>query len=63
MPIPVVITAFADRTFTFITKTPPNTYFLKKAAEIEKGSDDAGQGRAPSAGSRRRSCARSPRSR
>ena len=29
MPVPVVITAFADRTFSFITKTPPNTYFLK----------------------------------
>jgi len=28
MPVPVVITAYADRTFTFITKTPPNTYFL-----------------------------------
>ena len=37
MPIPVVITAYADRTFTFITKTPPNTYFLKKAAGITKG--------------------------
>ncbi len=32
MPVPVVITAFGDRTFSFITKTPPNTYFLKKAA-------------------------------
>jgi large subunit ribosomal protein L11 len=37
MPIPVVITAFGDRTFTFIMKTPPNTYFLKKAAGISKG--------------------------
>ena len=45
MPIPVVITAFGDRTFTFITKTPPNTYFLKKAAGITKGTTDAGQGR------------------
>ena len=45
MPIPVVITAFADRTFTFITKTPPNTYFLKKAAKIDKGSQTVGQGR------------------
>ena len=44
MPIPVVITAFADRTFTFITKTPPNTYFLKKAAEIDKGATAAGKG-------------------
>ena len=37
-PTPVVITAYADRTFTFITKTPPTSYFLKKAAGIEKGS-------------------------
>ena len=44
MPIPVVITAYADRTFTFITKTPPNTYFIKKAAGIEKGSQTAGKG-------------------
>ena len=37
-PIPVVITAFSDRSFTFITKMPPNSYFIKKAAKIEKGS-------------------------
>jgi large subunit ribosomal protein L11 len=43
MPIPVVITAFADRTFSFITKTPPNTYFLKQAAKIEKGSQTVGK--------------------
>jgi large subunit ribosomal protein L11 len=42
MPVPVVITAYADRTFSFITKTPPNTYFLKKAAQIEKGSQTVG---------------------
>lgn len=36
MPIPVVITAYADRTFSFITKTPPNTYFLLKAAKISR---------------------------
>jgi len=30
MPIPVVITAYADRTFTFITKPPPNTHFLPR---------------------------------
>jgi large subunit ribosomal protein L11 len=41
-PIPVVITAFSDRTFTFITKLPPNTYFVKKAAKIEKGSQTTG---------------------
>jgi large subunit ribosomal protein L11 len=44
MPIPVVITAFADRSFTFIMKTPPNTYFLKKAAGITKGSQTVGKG-------------------
>ena len=43
-PTPVVITAFADRTFTFILKTPPNTYFLKKAADITKGSLTPGKG-------------------
>jgi large subunit ribosomal protein L11 len=44
MPIPVVITAFGDRTFTFITKTPPNTYFLKKAAGITAGTTTPGKG-------------------
>jgi large subunit ribosomal protein L11 len=44
MPIPVVITAFGDRSFTFVTKSPPNTYFLKKAAGIEKGSQTTGKG-------------------
>jgi large subunit ribosomal protein L11 len=37
-PIPVVITAYKDKTFTFVTKTPPNTHFLKKAAGKQKGS-------------------------
>ena len=37
MPIPVVITAYTDRTFSFITKTPPASFLLKKAAKIEKG--------------------------
>ena len=41
-PIPVVITAFSDRSFTFITKQPPNTYFIKKAAKIEKGAQTPG---------------------
>ena len=44
MPIPVVITAYGDRTFTFVTKTPPVSYFLKKAAGIEKGSQTTGKG-------------------
>ena len=43
MPIPVVITAYADRSFSFITKTPPNTHFLKKAAKIDKGSQTVGK--------------------
>jgi len=38
MPIPVVITAFADKSFTFVMKTPPATYMIKKAAGITKGS-------------------------
>jgi large subunit ribosomal protein L11 len=38
MPVPVVITAYADRTFSLITKTPPASYFLKKAAKVSKGS-------------------------
>jgi large subunit ribosomal protein L11 len=42
MPIPVVITAFSDRTFTFITKQPPNSYFIMKAAKIEKGAQTPG---------------------
>jgi len=46
MPVPVVITAYADRTFSFITKTPPNTYFLKKAAGITKGTTTPGKGAA-----------------
>ena len=38
LPIPVVITAFADKSFTFIMKTPPATILIKKAAKLEKGS-------------------------
>ncbi|MGI9259474.1 MAG: 50S ribosomal protein L11 [Gammaproteobacteria bacterium] len=38
MPIPVVITVYADKSFTFITKTPPAAVLLKKAAGIKKGS-------------------------
>jgi large subunit ribosomal protein L11 len=38
LPIPVVITAFADKSFTFVMKTPPATILIKKAAKIEKGS-------------------------
>ena len=38
MKLPVVITAFADKSFTFIIKSPPATALLKKAAKIERGS-------------------------
>ena len=38
LPIPVVITAFSDKSFTVIMKTPPATILIKKAAKIEKGS-------------------------
>lgn len=38
MPLPVVITVYADRSFTFIIKTPPASVLLRKAAGIEKGS-------------------------
>ncbi len=44
MPIPVVVTAYGDRSFTFVTKSPPSSHFLKKAAGIEKGSQTAGKG-------------------
>jgi large subunit ribosomal protein L11 len=43
MPIPVVITAYVDRTFTFTTKTPPASYLLKKAAGLEKGNQTPGR--------------------
>lgn len=38
MPVPVIITAFGDRSFSFVTKTPPASYFLRKAAGVQKGS-------------------------
>ena len=38
LPVPVVITAYADKSFTFVMKTPPATVLIKKAAKIEKGS-------------------------
>jgi large subunit ribosomal protein L11 len=38
--VPVVITVFADRSFKFITKTPPASFLIKKAAKIAKGSSD-----------------------
>ena len=39
IPIPVVITVYEDRSFTFITKTPPASYFLKKAAKVKSGAN------------------------
>ena len=43
-PIPVKITAFSDRSFTFIMKTPPASFFLKKMAKLESGSKTPGRG-------------------
>lgn len=43
MPIPVVITIYSDKSFTFAMKTPPASYFLKKAAKIDKGGATAGR--------------------
>mmetsp|Transcript_7 Transcript_7/g.11 ORF Transcript_7/g.11 Transcript_7/m.11 type:complete len:132 (-) Transcript_7:296-691(-) len=42
IPIPVVLTAFSDRTFEFVAKTPSTSYLLKKAANIEKGAKEPG---------------------
>ena len=44
MPIPVIITEYEDRSFTFVMKTPPVTYFIKKAVKIQKGSLTPGKG-------------------
>lgn len=43
MIIPVIITVYADRSFTFVTKTPPASVLLKKAAGVEKGSAEPGK--------------------
>ena len=45
-PIPVVITIYADRSFTFEMRTPPISYFLKKAANLEKGAKAPGRDKA-----------------
>ena len=42
MPIPVTITVFADRSFEFVTKSPPASYLIKKAANVNKGSGTTG---------------------
>ncbi|MCB5426496.1 50S ribosomal protein L11 [Altererythrobacter sp. CC-YST694] len=43
MPIPTVITVYADRSFTFLTKTPPATFLIKKAANLKSGSKEPGK--------------------
>ena len=43
MPIPVTITVFSDKSFTFAMKTPPASYFLKKAAKLSSGSKTPGR--------------------
>ena len=43
MPIPTVITVYSDRSFTFVTKTPPASYYLKKAAKLSKASKTPGR--------------------
>ncbi|GAK46769.1 50S ribosomal protein L11 [Tepidicaulis marinus] len=43
MPIPTIITIFQDKSFTFATKTPPASYFLKKAAKLQKGGKTPGR--------------------
>jgi large subunit ribosomal protein L11 len=44
IPTPVVITVYADKSFSFVTKTPPTSFFLKRAAKIDKGSGTVGRG-------------------
>ena len=43
MPIPTIITIFADKSFTFVTKTPPASFLLKKAAKLQKGGSTPGR--------------------
>ena len=43
MPIPVIITVFSDKSFSFITKSPPVSFYLKKAAGKDKGSSEPGR--------------------
>ncbi len=43
MPIPVMITVYQDRSFSFITKTPPASFFLKKAANLPQASSEPGR--------------------
>jgi large subunit ribosomal protein L11 len=43
MPIPTIITIFTDKSFTFVTKTPPASFYLKKAAKLPKGGSTPGR--------------------
>ncbi len=43
VPIPTIVTIFEDKSFTFITKTPPAAYYLKKAAKLKKGGKEPGR--------------------
>ena len=43
MPIPTVITVYGDRSFTFVTKTPPASFLIKKAANLKSGSKEPGK--------------------
>jgi len=43
MPIPTIITVFADKSFTFVTKTPPASFLIKKAANLKSGSKEPGK--------------------
>ena len=43
MPIPTIITIFQDKSFTFVTKTPPASFLLKKAAKLPKGGSEPGR--------------------
>ena len=44
IPIPTTITVYQDKSFTFVTKTPPASFLLKKAAGVQKGSGETGKG-------------------
>jgi large subunit ribosomal protein L11 len=43
MPIPTIITVYGDRSFTFVTKTPPASFLIKKAANLKSGSKEPGK--------------------
>ena len=61
-PLPTVITVYQDKSFTFITKTPPATFYIKQATKLTSGSKEPGKSVVGQA-SRASSCATSPRRR